>query len=75
MANEKYDVEIVSLVGKTIWMLRCPQCKNLGAIDDDQLHGRASIQCQTPGCSFHKTINLTRPENRILDNDRSVSNG
>jgi uncharacterized C2H2 Zn-finger protein len=42
--------------GETIWQLRCPFCGLLGDLDDDQLHGRVSIDC--PRCDFHQTHDL-----------------
>ena len=35
------------------YWFRCPECKLLGAADDDQAHGRVSLDC--PKCSFHET--------------------
>ncbi len=33
----------------------CPNCKQMGSIDEDQAAGRVSIQCPTGGCTFHET--------------------
>lgn len=41
----------------TYWF-RCPRCGELGAIDDDQAHGRVSIVC--PTCAFHETGEVDR---------------
>ena len=38
----------------------CPDCKQMGAIDEDQAKGRVSIQCPTEGCTFHET-GMVRP--------------
>lgn len=35
------------------WKLRCPGCQSWAFIDDDQLHGRVSVDC--PNCTFHET--------------------
>jgi hypothetical protein len=42
--------------------LQCPTCGVWGDLDDDQLHGRVSVECQTPGCSFHETHDFSRME-------------
>lgn len=36
-------------------LFRCPGCGTTGDIDDDQFHGRVSIECPTPGCGYHDT--------------------
>ena len=42
-------------------LFRCPVCHESGFIDDDQFHGRVSIQCPTidrcdeHGCTYHET--------------------
>ncbi len=35
---------------------RCRECGALGKIDDDQLHGRTSIVCES--CPAHYTVNI-----------------
>lgn len=35
---------------------QCPTCKAWADLDDDQLHGRVSIQCTE--CGFHETIKI-----------------
>ena len=37
------------------WWIKCPDCQNTGQIDEDQAHGRVSIQCE---CGYHETHNL-----------------
>lgn len=44
------------------WELRCPECGRWSGIDDDQLHGRVSVDhtgTWSPlipgGCTFHET--------------------
>lgn len=39
--------------GEVIYKFRCSGCKGIGAIDDDQIHGRVSIQCE---CGYHETV-------------------
>lgn len=39
----------------TFPFFRCPTCKKVGTIDDDQYHGRVSIVCVTPFCDYHET--------------------
>ena len=34
----------------------CPNCGLEGIIDDDQYHGRVSIDC--PDCPYHETVNV-----------------
>lgn len=36
-------------------LFRCPGCKRSGTIDEDQFHGRVSIQCPFEDCSYHET--------------------
>lgn len=40
------------------YWFRCPDCGEMGAIDDDQAEGRVSIVC--PSCPFHETGKVTR---------------
>lgn len=35
----------------------CPECGWRGPIDDDQFHGRVSIDC--PHCPYHETHRLS----------------
>ena len=48
----------VRLDGKEIIKLQCPKCKIWATIDDDQFHGRVSLDCPTESCDFHETHNL-----------------
>lgn len=49
------------LMGTSRWYLQCPKCGKWGGIDDDQLHGRVSVDHTryndgTPhDCTFHET--------------------
>ena len=52
----KYQIKKVKRDGKDIWKLLCPNCKQWGALDDDQLHGRVSVQCTD--CDFHETVDF-----------------
>lgn len=40
------------------WQLRCPECHHWADVDDDQLHGRVSIDHTDTGCTFHATHDL-----------------
>lgn len=40
------------LNGKAVYQLTCPDCKSIGTIDEDQLHGRVSVLCS---CGYHET--------------------
>lgn len=44
--------------GEIVWQFRCPSCGEWGDIDDDQLHGRVSIDHTDTGCEFHETHDL-----------------
>jgi hypothetical protein len=43
--------------GETVWLLQCPGCGEWADIDDDQLHGRVSVDHDPAdgGCGFHET--------------------
>ncbi len=41
------------------YWFRCPACRNIGTIDDDQRRGRVSIDCGA--CHFHETNDWSRP--------------
>lgn len=40
-----------------VWQFRCPECHHWGDIDDDQMHGRVSID-HSEACGFHRTLDL-----------------
>jgi hypothetical protein len=44
--------------GGIVWQLRCPECHEWADLDDDQLHGRVSIDHTDTGCTFHRTLDL-----------------
>lgn len=44
--------------GVIVWQFRCPECHHWGDVDDDQLHGKVSIDHTDTGCTFHQTHNL-----------------
>lgn len=62
------ELKVVTLDGEPTWRLRCPSCGHWGIIDDDQAHGRVSVNhgpsgeqgiyegnaCSC-GCTFHET--------------------
>lgn len=45
--------------GEPVWKLQCPQCGRWGGVDEDQLHGRSSVDHTDPiiPCTFHETRN------------------
>lgn len=53
------DVRRVSLDGVLTYKARCPLCGTWGYIDDDQFHGRVSMECGEKGCTFHETHDLS----------------
>ncbi len=53
-----YELKKVVLDGEPAIKLCCPKCGQWGYIDDEQYHGRISIQCEN--CSFHETIDLSK---------------
>ena len=43
---------------KYYWF-RCPQCKTLGIVDEEQVNGVTSIQCEQDNkCNFHAKGNV-----------------
>lgn len=53
------EVKLVSLDGRLEWKVKCPKCGTWGYVDDDQLHGRVSMQCGNEPCDFHETHDLS----------------
>lgn len=51
-----YEIKQVILDGTPTWKFKCPSCGIWGYIDNDQYHGKVSLDC--PNCEFHETINL-----------------
>ncbi len=49
--------EVLRQFGKW-WIVRCPGCGLEARIDDDQYHGRVSIDC--PACPYHETHDLSK---------------
>lgn len=42
--------------GCPLWQLRCPGCGTWADIDDDQLHGRVTVDhTNQEGCWYHET--------------------
>lgn len=37
------------------WQLQCPGCGQWAYIDDDQYHGRVSVDHTNEGCTYHET--------------------
>lgn len=40
-----------------VWWVRCPGCGVEAMIDEDQFHGRVSMECVF--CSYHQTHDLS----------------
>lgn len=47
--------------GKVVYALRCPGCGVEAVLDDDQLHGRVSVDHAADGCpgGYHETHEFT----------------
>lgn len=46
---------VIGATAESFPLFRCPKCLRTGTIDDDQFHGRVSIQCPREGCDYHET--------------------
>lgn len=46
--------------GVPTWKLECPQCGLIGSLDDDQYHGRVSVDCPNENCTFHETHDFSQ---------------
>lgn len=51
----EYNLRQASVDDEPCWRLVCPGCGGFGSLDDDQFHGRVSVQCD---CGFHETVNF-----------------
>lgn len=60
--------------GEKIRQLQCPGCGLWASLDDDQVHGRVSIECPTDGCNFHETVDLSTVF-AISDRQREANGG
>lgn len=56
-----YELRYVTRDGARVLQLRCPGCARWGDIDDDQLHGRVSVEHNVDdgGCGWHETHDFT----------------
>lgn len=45
--------------GRLVWALRCPSCATWSVLDDEQVHGRALIECSVSGCTFSSRADLS----------------
>ncbi len=63
--------EVLRQFGKW-WIAQCPGCGLEARIDDDQYHGRVSIDC--PACPYHETHDLSvgDPRGRHLTDEPCV---
>lgn len=67
--------------GRPIWQLECPGCGRWGEIDDDQLHGRVSVDHTDAGCTFHEThdfwnrAEIVQGQRKALVGDNQISDG
>jgi hypothetical protein len=50
-------VRTVTRDDEPVRQFHCPGCGQWADIDDDQFHGRVSIDC--PDCEFHETLDLS----------------
>lgn len=41
--------------GEPVMKLKCPGCGGWGDLDDDQFHGRVSVDHTGEGCTYHET--------------------
>lgn len=46
-------LRLVNSDGQPNWLLECPGCGQWGGLDDDQLHGRVSVDHDSQGCAGH----------------------
>lgn len=50
------ETRIRNREGNEVRQAKCPGCGMWGDVDDDQWHGRVSLDC--PECPYHETHNL-----------------
>lgn len=58
IANTRVGViRRVTRDGQRAFLLECPGCGRLGTLDDDQWHGRVSVDHAADGCTggYHET--------------------
>lgn len=61
VANTRLGVlQRVTRDGRLTVLLECPGCNQLGALDDDQWHGRVSVDHASHGCpgGYHEMHNF-----------------
>lgn len=63
----KYELKEVKLDGVPAFKLRCPACGVWAYLDDDQYHGRVSVD-HTP-CPFHVTVDFSKASLRKARNE------
>lgn len=61
------EVRRVTCDGEPTLLLVCPGCGTLGTLDDDQAHGRVSVDHATDGCigGYHETHDFWAAAERV----------
>ncbi len=54
----KIELKHIKLDGKPAVKLRCPKCGVWAYMDDDQYHGKVSVDCSN--CDYHETHNFKK---------------
>lgn len=58
MGDRDLRIRRITSEGVVVVQLRCPGCNQWGTIDDDQYHGRVSVE--HPECGYHDTQDWSR---------------
>lgn len=63
------DIRRVQRDGEAAYLLKCPGCDEWGTLDDDQLHGRISVDHASMGCSggYHETHDFWAEIEKAMD--------
>lgn len=56
----KINPDVVGANKESFPLFRCPGCKGVGEIDDDQFNGRVSIDCTN--CEYHETQDWSKSD-------------
>lgn len=54
-------------------LVQCPRCGLVAQVDEDQWHGRVSIDC--PDCPYHETHDLSADERPATSGDEKGEGG